>query len=198
MACRKPRSLRASTTRRGFQPHDRDRPAVLPRSTASGATRTSSLTGTTRSGGHHCPRRTCRRAQGLLAGQGAGVEQRQRQAVGGAAACSRSGGQPASGRADGAVQRAGEGGEDRGPAPGKLARLEGGAAAAQRPRQTLLRGLPDRRDRAPLAVMLGAALRREEVASLAVEHIQQREARWVIVDLLGKRGKGRSIPSARG
>ncbi len=58
--------------------------------------------------------------------------------------------------------------------------------AAQRllnaPDSASLRGL---RDRALLAVMLGAALRREEVANLTVEHLQQREARWVIVDLQG-------------
>ena len=50
------------------------------------------------------------------------------------------------------------------------------------------------RDRALLATLLGAALRREECASLTVEHLQQREGRWVIVDLAGERGKLRSVP----
>lgn len=50
------------------------------------------------------------------------------------------------------------------------------------------------RDRAILAVLLGCGLRREECASLTVEHIQQREGRWVIVDLVGKRNKMRSVP----
>ena len=50
------------------------------------------------------------------------------------------------------------------------------------------------RDRALLAVLLGCALRREECANLTVEHIQQREGRWVIVDLIGKREKVRSVP----
>jgi integrase len=59
------------------------------------------------------------------------------------------------------------------------------------PDPTTLKGL---RDRAILAVLLGAALRREESASLTVEHLQQREGRWVIVDLIGKRGKVRSVP----
>lgn len=50
------------------------------------------------------------------------------------------------------------------------------------------------RDRAILAVLLGCGLRREECADLTVEHIQQREGRWVIVDLVGKRSKTRSVP----
>lgn len=50
------------------------------------------------------------------------------------------------------------------------------------------------RDRAILAVLLGCGLRREECAGLTVEHIQQREGRWVIVDLVGKRNKMRSVP----
>lgn len=50
------------------------------------------------------------------------------------------------------------------------------------------------RDRAILAVLLGCGLRREECATLNVAHIQQRDGRWVIVDLVGKRSKTRSIP----
>ena len=56
---------------------------------------------------------------------------------------------------------------------------------------TSLKGL---RDRAIVAVMLGAGLRRSEVAELTFAHIQQREARWVIVDLIGKGGRVRSVP----
>jgi site-specific recombinase XerD len=56
---------------------------------------------------------------------------------------------------------------------------------------TTLKGL---RDRAILAVLIGSGLRRSEAASLTCEHIQQREARWVIVDLVGKRNKTRSVP----
>ncbi|HYI94657.1 MAG TPA: site-specific integrase [Bryobacteraceae bacterium] len=51
-----------------------------------------------------------------------------------------------------------------------------------------------KRDRALLAVMLGCGLRREETASLTLEHIQQRDGRWVIVDLVGKGARVRSIP----
>lgn len=52
------------------------------------------------------------------------------------------------------------------------------------------------RDRAVLAIMLGSGLRREEVVNLTVEHIQQREGRWVILDLVGKRNKTRTVPIA--
>jgi site-specific recombinase XerD len=59
------------------------------------------------------------------------------------------------------------------------------------PNVATLKGL---RDRAILAVLLGCGLRREECAGLTVAHIQQREGRWVIVDLVGKRSKTRSVP----
>ena len=50
------------------------------------------------------------------------------------------------------------------------------------------------RDRALLAVLIGCGLRRAEAASLNFEHIQQRDGRWVLVDLIGKRDKIRSVP----
>lgn len=50
------------------------------------------------------------------------------------------------------------------------------------------------RDRALLAVMIGAALRRSEAAALTFEHIQQRDGRWVILDLTGKGNHVRSVP----
>lgn len=56
---------------------------------------------------------------------------------------------------------------------------------------TTLKGL---RDRAILSVMLGSGLRRSEVASLVFGHIQQREGRWVIVDLVGKGNRVRTVP----
>jgi integrase len=54
-----------------------------------------------------------------------------------------------------------------------------------------LKGL---RDRAIIAVLLGCALRRSEVAALTMGHIQQRDGRWCIVDLYGKHGRVRTIP----
>ena len=50
------------------------------------------------------------------------------------------------------------------------------------------------RDRAMLAVLLGCGLRRSEVAALTLGHIQQRDGRWCVVDLVGKHGRVRTIP----
>src|ERR1039457_6825161 len=49
------------------------------------------------------------------------------------------------------------------------------------------------RDRANLAVLLGCGLRRSEVAALIMGHVQQRDGRWCIVDLVGKHGRVRTI-----
>jgi integrase len=54
--------------------------------------------------------------------------------------------------------------------------------------------LKGKRDRALLAVMIGCGLRREETAVLCLEYIQQRDDRWVIVDMKGKGGRIRSVP----
>src|SRR5450631_4076167 len=56
---------------------------------------------------------------------------------------------------------------------------------------TTVRGL---RDRAILAVLLGCGLRRSEVAALSFTHLQQRDGRWCIVDLVGKHGRVRTAP----
>ena len=43
-------------------------------------------------------------------------------------------------------------------------------------------------------MLLGCGLRRSEVAALTVGHVQQRDGRWRIVDLVGKHGRVRTIP----
>ena len=42
--------------------------------------------------------------------------------------------------------------------------------------------------------MIGCGLRRTEIANLYLAQLQQREGRWVIIDLIGKRNKLRSVP----
>jgi integrase len=49
------------------------------------------------------------------------------------------------------------------------------------------------RDQAILAVMIGTGLRRAEAAGLTWEQIQQRDGRWAIINLIGKRGRVRSV-----
>ena len=53
--------------------------------------------------------------------------------------------------------------------------------------------LAGKRDRAILALLIGCGLRRAEVVDLSVEDVQEREARWLIPDLLGKGGRSRTI-----
>lgn len=59
------------------------------------------------------------------------------------------------------------------------------------PDKKTLKGL---RDRAILSVIIGCGLRRAEVSILSFKHIQQRESRWAIVDIVGKRDKMRTVP----
>src|ERR1700684_3973860 len=69
--------------------------------------------------------------------------------------------------------------------------LKQAQALLNAPDITTTKGL---RDRAIIAVLLGCALRRSEVAALTLSHIQQRDGRWCIVDLYGKHGRVRTIP----
>ena len=56
---------------------------------------------------------------------------------------------------------------------------------------TKVKGL---RDRAIIALLRGCGLRRSEVAALTMSHVQQRDGRWGIVDLIGKHGRIRTVP----
>jgi len=51
-----------------------------------------------------------------------------------------------------------------------------------------------KRDRALLAILVACGLRRHEIAQLTVDHLQQREGHWAIVDLVGKGRHMRTIP----
>ncbi|MBV8905681.1 MAG: site-specific integrase, partial [Acidobacteriia bacterium] len=51
-----------------------------------------------------------------------------------------------------------------------------------------------RRDRVLLALLVGCGLRRQELANLRIEDIQQRDGRWCIVDLTGKGNRVRTVP----
>ena len=53
--------------------------------------------------------------------------------------------------------------------------------------------LKGKRDYALLALLVGCALRRRELASLSIEDLQMRENRWVIADLRGKGGRIRTV-----
>ncbi|MBV9264988.1 MAG: tyrosine-type recombinase/integrase [Acidobacteriaceae bacterium] len=64
------------------------------------------------------------------------------------------------------------------------------AALLHAPDPCTLKGI---RDRAILAVLIGCALRRSELVALETDHVQQRDGRWVLVDLRGKHGRIRSI-----
>jgi integrase len=50
------------------------------------------------------------------------------------------------------------------------------------------------RDGAIIGLLLGCGLRRSEVVGLTVEQVQMREGRWVIVDLIGKGRRLRTVP----
>jgi integrase len=58
--------------------------------------------------------------------------------------------------------------------------------------------LKGKRDRAALGLLVGCGLRRFECVAITVEHIQQREGRWVILDLRGKGGRLRTVPVPAG
>src|SRR5229473_5480808 len=66
---------------------------------------------------------------------------------------------------------------------------EQGHALWQAPDRQRLKG---KRDRALLALLLACGLRRHEAVALRLDHLQQREEHWAIVDLVGKGGHVRT------
>jgi site-specific recombinase XerD len=61
----------------------------------------------------------------------------------------------------------------------------------QAPNHERLKG---KRDRAMLALLLACGLRRHEAVAVRLDHLQQREEHWAIVDLVGKGGHVRTVP----
>jgi integrase len=53
--------------------------------------------------------------------------------------------------------------------------------------------LKGKRDYVIIALLVGCALRRRELATLNIEDVQLREGRWVIIDLRGKGGRIRTV-----
>jgi integrase len=53
--------------------------------------------------------------------------------------------------------------------------------------------LKGKRDYVIIALLVGCALRRKELASLSIEDVQLREGRWVIIDLVGKGSRVRTV-----
>lgn len=54
--------------------------------------------------------------------------------------------------------------------------------------------LKGKRDRVVLSMLIGCGLRRSEIAALGIEMIQQREGRWMVVDVVGKGNRTRMVP----
>lgn len=54
--------------------------------------------------------------------------------------------------------------------------------------------LKGKRDRGILAILIGCGLRRSELISLTVDHIQMRDGRAVLLDIVGKGGRLRTVP----
>jgi site-specific recombinase XerD len=52
------------------------------------------------------------------------------------------------------------------------------------------------RNRAMLALLIGAGLRRSEVIGLQVMHFERRDGRWILIGVEGKHGRTRNIPIA--
>jgi Phage integrase family len=59
--------------------------------------------------------------------------------------------------------------------------------------QRTLRG---RRDAAMIGLLLGCGLRRSETVNLRLDQLQSRQNHWVIVDMIGKGGRLRTVPVA--
>jgi integrase len=84
-----------------------------------------------------------------------------------------------------------KGAKSKGVRTGNWLSLREAQALLNAPDTSTKKGL---RDHAMLATLLGCGLRRSEVSALTLAHIQQRDNRWCIIDLLGKHGRIWTIP----
>ena len=83
------------------------------------------------------------------------------------------------------------GAKRRGTRVGNWLSAEQSRKLLESPNEHSSRGL---RDRAMLAMMLGCGFRRSELVSLDIAHLRSREGRWLIVNLVGKGGRMRTVP----
>ena len=74
---------------------------------------------------------------------------------------------------------------------GNWLNAEQGQTLWQAPNQQQMKG---KRDRVLLALLLACGLRRHEAVALTLDHLQQREEHWAIVDMIGKGGHVRTVP----
>jgi integrase len=83
------------------------------------------------------------------------------------------------------------GARSEGPRVGNWLTREQASSLLSWPDSTTLKG---KRDRALLGLLVACGLRREELVRLTVADLELREARWVVVDLLGKGRRRRTVP----
>src|SRR5574340_854090 len=81
--------------------------------------------------------------------------------------------------------------KQRGTRIGKWLNLDQVKVLLNLPDTSTLKGL---RDKALLALMLCSGLRRSEIVNLTYDHVQELDGRWVVVDIIGKGNRLRSVP----
>ncbi len=85
--------------------------------------------------------------------------------------------------------------QSHGRRPGNWLTSEEAARLLRLPDRSTLAG---KRDYTILAVALNTGLRRGEIVSLTVDHVRQRDGRWVLLDIVGKQNRVRTVPGEGG
>ena len=83
-----------------------------------------------------------------------------------------------------------KGAKQKGTRAGNWLTREQALALLQAPNPNTRKGA---RDQGIMAMLLGCGLRRNELVSLTYEHVQSRDGHWVLVDLVGKGGRVRTV-----